>query len=166
MAGEGRMETSGAVRPLSRQIPRRVAALRAVALVAALAAILFTFLIFAITYFWWQQGFSDRISFGTWEGIPFLVVAGLFIDGGYNLFRLRRHGWWLALAGSLVALAHGVYRSFVSTAYIPGSAGTTPWVSSVPGAWATLLIGLVLLPFLLWCYRPFRQLAWPNVVTG
>ncbi len=87
---------------------------------------------------WLPDGEYDRVAFAIQEGTPLLVLTILLCIASFVLLRVRLWACWLALLGSLGALVHGVYRYYVSAAFIPGSGEPTPWISSSRGGWLTM----------------------------
>jgi hypothetical protein len=129
----------------------------AVVLISGIVILSDAMVIFGIGFFIWGRfGEIDREAFAVQEGTPFLLLAILYCIAALGLVRVRFWAWWLALFGSLGALLYGVYRFYVSLAFIPGGGSSTPWFSSSPGGWITMVLGTMVLVHVLVSFRLFR----------
>ena len=114
--------------------------------------------IFGIGVFIWLRfGEYDRVAFAIQEGTPFLILTIVLWVASFGLLRVRLRAWWLALVGSLGAIAHGIYRYYLSAAFIPGNASPVPWLSSNPGGWLTTVLGWIVLVQLTAAFPLFRR---------
>src|SRR2546428_8754408 len=114
--------------------------------------------IFGIGVFIWLRfGEYDRVAFAIQEGTPFLILTIVLWVASFGLLRVRLRGWWLALVGSLGAIAHGIYRYSLFVALVPGNASPVPWFSSNPGGSLTTVLGWIVLVQLTAAFPLFRR---------
>ena len=138
----------------SGRASRVVDVLAATVLLSGFVILVFGTIVVGIGLLWLMQGRTCLSSFAFFEWIPFFALGMLFVFAALGLSGVQRWAWWLAFVGSLTAIVEGIYRYTLSLSYLAGA--TTPWVSSNPGALATVIAGAIVAGFALVTSQIYR----------